>query len=67
MQLTRFVRVVKENGLKNVPQIARMSGIDVDKVVPLATAYIAFLKRKNRFGEASQLETELSIAAGGGA
>ena len=59
--LTRFVRAVKENGLKNITQIANITDIAPDKIVPLANAYIDFLKRQNRFSEATQLENELAI------
>ena len=62
MILTKFVRAVKESGLKDVMLISKMTDIPIDKVVPLASAYIAFLKRQNRFSEALQLENDLALA-----
>jgi hypothetical protein len=61
VSLSRFVRAVKEHGLKNIAHIASVTSIPVDKIGPLAFAYIAYLKRENRFSEASQLEAELSM------
>ena len=59
--LTKFVRAVRENGLKDIELISRITDISIDKIVPLANAYIAFLKRQNRFAEALQLENDLSL------
>ena len=61
VQLSKFVRTVKENGLKNLKLISEITGIQLEKIAPLSQAYIAFLKRKNRFTEAKQLENELAI------
>lgn len=61
VQLSKFVRTVKENGLKNLKLISEITGIQLEKIAPLSQAYIAFLKRKNRFTEAKQLENELAV------
>lgn len=61
VQLSKFVRTVKENGLKNLRLISEITGIQLEKIAPLSQAYISFLKRKNRFTEAKQLENELSL------
>lgn len=60
-QLTKFVNAVSENSLKSIPTIARITGIPIEKIVPLANAYIAFLKRQNRFTEATRFENELAM------
>lgn len=60
-QLLRFTRAVKEMGLKNLNSISRETDIPLDKVGALAKQYIAFLKRQDRFTEATQLESELSM------
>jgi hypothetical protein len=59
--LSRFVRAVKQHGLKNIGYISSETSIPVDKIGSLAFAYIAYLKRENRFSEAAQLEAELSV------
>jgi hypothetical protein len=64
VQLSRFVRAVKEHGLKNISYIAKVTCIPVEKIAPIARAYIAFLKRENRFSEATQLDNELAIGGG---
>lgn len=61
VQLSKFVRTVKENGLKNLKLISEITGIQLEKIAPLSQAYISFLKRKNRFTEAKQLENEMSV------
>lgn len=61
VMLTKFVRAVRENGLKDIELISKITDISIDKIVPLANAYIAFLKRQNRFAEALQLENDLSL------
>lgn len=60
-QLTKFVNAVNEHGLKSLPAVARITNIPLEKIVPLAHAYIAFLKRQNRFTEATRLENDLVI------
>ena len=59
--LAKFVRAVKENGLRNIGYLATVTDISIERIIPLSTAYIAFLKRQNRFSEATQLENELSM------
>lgn len=59
--LSKFVRTVKENGLKNLKLISEITGIQLEKIAALSQAYISFLKRKNRFTEAKQLENELAV------
>jgi hypothetical protein len=61
MTLSRFVLAVKEHGLKNIGYLSKAISIPIDKIAPLARAYIAFLKRENRFSEATQLENELAM------
>jgi hypothetical protein len=64
VQLSRFVPAVMEHGLKSIGYIAKVTSIPTDKIVPIARAYIAFLKRENRFSEATQLDNELAIGGG---
>ena len=59
--LSKFVHTVKENGLKNPGLVSEITGIPLEKIVPLAQSYIGFLKRHNQFTEAKQLENELSL------
>ena len=60
-QLSKFVQAVKESGLKDLKLISALTDIPLEKIVPLAQAYIAFLKRQNSFTEAQHLEYELSL------
>jgi hypothetical protein len=61
LTLSRFVMAVKEHGLKNIGYLAKATAIPLDKIPPLAKAYIAYLKRGDRFSEATQLENELAM------
>lgn len=59
--LSRFIQVVKESGLKDLKLISSLTDIPLEKIVPLAQAYIEYLKRQNLFLEAQQREYELSL------
>lgn len=62
VRLSKFVHAIKDaNSLKNLRLISEITGIEIEQIVPLAKAYISFLKRKNQFTEAQRLESDLSL------
>ncbi|EAY09211.1 hypothetical protein TVAG_309000 [Trichomonas vaginalis G3] len=59
-QITRFVRAANSMGFKDLNALADTCDIPLDKIGPIGVAYVAFLRRQNRFNEAQNLEKELT-------
>lgn len=61
LSMELFVNAVTKYGLRDLARITEETEISPEKIVPLAFAYIDFLRRKNRIAEASKLQNELEI------
>ena len=59
--LGKFIRAVKENGMKDLLLISRITSIQSNKIRPICNAYIDYLKRKCRYTEAAKFEKDLEF------
>lgn len=58
---TAFIQAIKENGMKDLDLISKITSISLTEVHDLCTSFIDFLKRENRFSEATKYEGDLEF------
>lgn len=56
-----FIQAIKENGMKDLDLISKITMISLEDINKLCTDFIDFLKRQNRFSEAEKFEKDLEI------
>lgn len=56
-----FIQAIKENGMKDLDFISKLTSLPLQDVIELSMNFIDFLKRQNRYSEAAKFEEELEV------